>query len=90
MYDKKFLSKVTILYVEDEDETRKEFVEVFECFFKEVLVASDGYEALNIYKNAMQNQKEVDVIISDINIVDTIIVNICYTSLNFLIIMLSA
>ena len=67
MYDKIFLSKVTILYVEDEKYAREETSEVFESFFKEVHVAKDGQEALDIYNNLIDNQKEIDVIVSDIN-----------------------
>jgi len=67
MIDKVFLAKTTILYVEDDEDSRIEITEVFENFFKEVLVARDGFEALEIYKESIENQKEIDVIISDIN-----------------------
>lgn len=65
--DVDFLKKITILYVEDDLNSRDEIKEIFEDYFSEVLVASDGEEALSIYKDSMQKNKYIDVIVSDIN-----------------------
>jgi len=65
--DEKFLKKITILYVEDDEHARVEIQEIFENFFKEVLVASDGEKALQIYRNSIENNRYIDVIVSDIN-----------------------
>ena len=56
------MNKYTVLCVEDESGIRENMVEILEEFFKEVLVASDGIEALEIFKN-----KKVDLLITDIN-----------------------
>lgn len=58
------LKKSTLLYVEDEDVLREEISTVFESFFAEVILASNGEEALEIFKN---RQKDIDILITDIN-----------------------
>ncbi len=55
------LSKLTILYVEDEKMIRKNAVEYLSRICNNVLEAKDGIEALNIYKKHKPN-----IIISDI------------------------
>ena len=67
MVDKSFLSQLTILYVEDDEDTRRETAEIFELFFKKVLVASNGEEALDIFKETVKNNEHLDAIVSDIN-----------------------
>lgn len=53
----------TILFVEDELITRKNYVAYLKMLFKEVYEAEDGNKAYNIYKN-----KRPDIMIIDINI----------------------
>lgn len=53
----------TILFVEDETETRQNYVRYLKDYFKNVYEASNGVEALQIYKN-----KKPDILILDINI----------------------
>ncbi len=65
--DKDFLKQITVLYVEDDIDTRKEIAEIFRNFFKEVLEANHGDQALYIYEDYMDNNKHIDVIVSDIN-----------------------
>lgn len=58
------LSKdLTVLYVEDEIAVQKELESMFKIFFKNVIVANDGQEGLELYA---KYQKEIDMIISDI------------------------
>lgn len=55
------LKELTVLYVEDEDMMRESVVMLLKRRFKDVLVACNGAEALNIFKN-----NKVDVIITDL------------------------
>ena len=64
MIDKKFLKSITVLYAEDDLLVRKEISEVFSKLFKNLYVAVDGKEALEIYQKEKNN---IDIIISDIN-----------------------
>ena len=65
--DEDFLKQITILYVEDDLNARDEIEELFQNFFKEVLVADNGDEALEIYNKATKENKYIDVIVSGIN-----------------------
>jgi len=65
--DINFLKQLTILYVEDDIDSAKEIVDVFKNYFSEVLEANDGEEAINTYKNYLNENKSIDIVISDIN-----------------------
>lgn len=58
---KEYAKDMSILYVEDEKDTRVEVVKVLEKIFKSVSVAKDGQEGLELYIEA-----EFDIVISDI------------------------
>jgi len=62
-----FLKQLTVLYVEDDLDSRAEIVEIFKNYFCDVVEASDGQEALNIYKNYVDENRYIDIVISDIN-----------------------
>ncbi len=62
--DKAFLKEITILYVEDDELIKKELYDTLKLFFKDVLLASDGEEAIIAYE---ENIQEIQLIISDIN-----------------------
>jgi PAS domain S-box-containing protein len=51
----------TILYVEDDKAAQKELKELLEDYFTFVLTASDGEEALNLFKN-----NKIDIVLTDI------------------------
>lgn len=55
------LKELTVLYVEDEDMMRESVVMLLKRRFKDVLVACNGAEALDIFKS-----NKVDVIITDL------------------------
>jgi two-component system, OmpR family, response regulator VanR len=57
----KLLKEITILYVEDEDEARKNISETLSKFSDNVLIASNGGEALKIFK-----EKSIQLVITDI------------------------
>ena len=56
------IKHISILIAEDEEELRKYFVEYLQIFFQTVYQASDGKEALKLYK-----AKRPDIIVADIN-----------------------
>lgn len=59
---KSVASTLSILYVEDEEDTRTQISEILRMFFKKVVTAQNGKEALEIYRNT-----PVDLILSDIS-----------------------
>jgi len=52
---------LNVLYVEDEHDTRVRVSKMFKLFFKEVFVASDGLEAIEIFK-----EEDIDLIMTDL------------------------
>ena len=50
-----------ILYAEDEESVRVPLISILEKFFEKVLVAKDGQEAIEIFKN-----ERVDIVLTDI------------------------
>ena len=63
-FDKAYLEKAKLLFIESEDIARNEATEIFAVFFKKVLIARDCNEGLNIF---MENRSEIDIILLDIN-----------------------
>lgn len=55
------LENFTILYVEDDIDTQGLIKKILETYTKEVYVASDGKEGLEVYKS-----KEPDIVLTDI------------------------
>jgi YesN/AraC family two-component response regulator len=53
--------ELSVLYVEDEEEIRKEVTLFLNKFFKKVLVASNGKDGLELFK-----EEPVDLVITDI------------------------
>ena len=62
-----FYRKLTVLYVEDDPEIRRTVESIMNKIFKELYVADDGEEALEIYSRLKKDKKHLDAIISDIN-----------------------
>ncbi|MBF0538005.1 MAG: response regulator [Nitrospirae bacterium] len=58
---KELAQSLSILYVEDEEDMRLQYSMLYRKFFKQVDVACDGREALDMYKN-----KTYDIVITDI------------------------
>ncbi len=58
----KYTSQLTLLYVEDNVETLKASLVVFEEFFDTIVLAENGEDGLEKFKN-----NEIDLIITDIN-----------------------
>jgi len=58
------IRSISILYVEDEQIIRDQMVKAYTKLFKEVFVATNGKEALEIFA---QNINSIDIVISDIN-----------------------
>lgn len=55
------MKKITILYVEDEENIRNELVEILELDFDTVLTCNNGEEGLALYK-----EHHPDLVISDV------------------------
>lgn len=58
------ISTLSILYAEDDESTRESIFPILSKLFKNVFIAKDGMEALEI---CLQNKEKIDIIVSDIN-----------------------
>lgn len=63
---KNLIKDIKLLYVEDEDELREETLEILEYYFRNIVVAKDGEEGLELYKRGFESKKCFDIVISDI------------------------
>jgi len=54
---------LVVLYVEDEDDTRKQISQVLSIFFKEVVIGVNGLDALEKYKVDMDR---IDLVMTDL------------------------
>lgn len=61
--DRDFTKELTLLYIEDDEQLRKELSSEFEKRFKELFVVTNEVEALEKFRN-----NEIDFIICDINL----------------------
>jgi len=59
------LKKLKLLYVEDEDTTREQYLKTFELIFNETFATSNFEEAINLYKKI-----KPDLVIIDIDLKD--------------------
>lgn len=59
-----YTQELTVLYVEDDEDVRLQLIAILEKLFKQVEVAKDGAEGLEIYSN---KKGSIDLIITDIN-----------------------
>jgi len=65
LYEK--TKNLSLLLVEDYEPLRNDMAEVLEDLFKTVVVASNGVEALKLYRAyAQEHSKDMDIVISDI------------------------
>ncbi|MGM0623452.1 MAG: response regulator [Campylobacterota bacterium] len=62
-----FLKSLTLLYAEDNKNTRETNSKTFGFFFKRVLSAQDGEEALKLYKNHHPHIVILDILMPQIN-----------------------
>ena len=61
------MNNLTILYAEDEDQTRQNYTKFLSKYFKEVYTACNGKEALDIYLNNKPNVLLLDINMPYIN-----------------------
>jgi len=64
----KLLKSKIVLYVEDDLALQSNIKQVLNNFFDEILIASNGDEAIDVY---LQNQNRIDLMITDINMPKT-------------------
>ncbi|RXJ88308.1 hypothetical protein CRV01_12890 [Arcobacter sp. CECT 8983] len=57
------LNQSTLLYLEPDEQIRKDTLSVFEKIFKKILVGSDGKEGLELFQD---HKSEIDLILTDI------------------------
>ncbi len=74
--NKEILKNISILYVEDEDNVRKFTYDILITLLKNVYVASNGEDGLKIFE---KNKKEIDLIITDINMPKMDGLAMCYS-----------
>ena len=60
---KKETKDLRVMYVEDEDDTRRQIAQILSIFFKEVVIGVNGLEALEIYKLDGEN---IDLVMTDL------------------------
>lgn len=60
-YDLNFLKRLSVLFAEDDDIMRTQVTETLKIFFGKVLIAKNGFEALEIFK-----LEKPDILLSDI------------------------
>ena len=58
------ISTLSILYAEDDESTRESILPILLKLFKNVFIAKDGMEALEI---CLEQKENIDIIVSDIN-----------------------
>lgn len=63
-YSLQDLKTITALYVEDEQSVRDTVYRTFVKLFKQVYIACDGEEGLEVFK---QHQNDIEIVITDIN-----------------------
>ncbi len=65
----KYSTKLKLLYVEDNDETRRSTLLILEEFFDDIIVAVDGIDGLDKFKSndITKESKAFDLVITDIN-----------------------
>ncbi len=63
----KFLSTLNIMYVEDDQEISEKMKSIFDKIFNTTIIATNGEEGVNKFLECKNNDVQIDVIISDIN-----------------------
>lgn len=67
MINQEFLKNITLLYVEDDPLIRESMENIFGKLFKKVVIAIDGEDGYTKYRDLKNQELEIDIIISDIN-----------------------
>lgn len=57
----------SVLYAEDDESVRKNYVLYLEKYFDKIYEASDGLEALNLYKDKKPNILLLDITMPQLN-----------------------
>lgn len=59
------LAKVTVLYVEANEELRKELITILQSVLKKVYICTDGIEAFDLYE---KKKESIDLVLANVNI----------------------
>lgn len=65
--DENILKDLSVLYVEDENNTRQSMERILNKFFKKVCTYEDGDKGLEGFKKQYDTNEPIDIIITDIN-----------------------
>ena len=65
-FNKEFFKNLTVLYVEDDEVVNSKLKNIFESLFFKVICCFNGIEAFKKFKNSLDTNKKIDIIISDI------------------------
>lgn len=68
MLDENFLNTLDILYVENDEKLRDEFLKKFKTLFKSVTTAYSIEEAIKSFDKLTSSDNEIDIIVSEANI----------------------
>lgn len=63
-----YLEEITVLYIEDDKLIANEMKSYFEIVLKKIIIVNNPLEALNIFEKDFYGNKEIDIVISDINL----------------------
>ncbi|KAA3599126.1 MAG: PAS domain S-box protein [Calditrichaeota bacterium] len=66
--DNDILANKTILVMDDDNLVREVIGNLFEMLGLEVFLAEDGEEAVEIYKNAFEENKTIDLVVTDLTV----------------------
>lgn len=67
MVNSEFLKEQVLLFVEDEDLAREQLGKILTRLFKKVILAANGQEGFEKFKDSFNSEEKIDLIISDIN-----------------------
>ena len=67
MFNIEFLKNLNVLYVEDEQLAREKLTKLLNKLFNNVITSENGLEGYEAFLKASQNDQNIDLIISDIN-----------------------
>ncbi len=67
MSDFSYLKKLSILYVEDDFHARKAIGSTMKKLCKDIYIANDGHDALELYTKLKKSNTQLDAIVSDVN-----------------------
>ena len=66
-FNKEFFKDLTVLYIEDDETLNRNIKNIFEALFHNVISCTNGIEGLNSFKDSLETNSKINIIISDIH-----------------------